>query len=81
MNTSAPRHDEVQPPDINGNLTMPHTTLLDIPQEEQAQILAALRRARYGYLLAFHVLLLCVAGHAQRRPGALPGAASVTVAE
>ena len=42
---------------------MPDTTLLDIPQEEQDQMLAALRRARYGYLLAFHVLLLCAAGH------------------
>ena len=41
---------------------MPGTTLLDMPQPEQAQMLAALRRARYGYLLALHVLLLCVAG-------------------
>jgi putative transposase len=40
---------------------MPNTTLLDLPQEEQAQMLAALRRARYGYLLALHVLLLCAA--------------------
>jgi transposase len=42
---------------------MPDTTLLDIPAEEQDQMLAALRRARYGYLLALHVLLLCAAGH------------------
>jgi len=41
---------------------MPDTTLLDIPEEEPDQMLAALRRARYGYLLAFHVLLLCAAG-------------------
>ena len=41
---------------------MPDTTLLDIPQEEQDQMLAALRRARYGYLLAFHVLRLWAAG-------------------
>ena len=41
---------------------MPQTTLLDIPQEEQAQMRAALRRARYGSLLALHVLLLCAAG-------------------
>jgi putative transposase len=41
---------------------MPDTTLLDIPQEEQAQMLTALRRALYGYLLALHVLLLCAAG-------------------
>jgi hypothetical protein len=30
---------------------MPDTTLLDIPQAEQDQMLAALRRARYGYLM------------------------------
>jgi putative transposase len=41
---------------------MPDTTLLDIPEEEQDQMLAALRRARYGHLLALHVLLLCAAG-------------------
>ena len=29
---------------------MPCTTILDISQQEQAQMLAALRRARYGYL-------------------------------
>jgi Homeodomain-like domain len=42
---------------------MPATTILDIPTSEQDQILATLRRARYGYLLALHVLLLCAAGH------------------
>ena len=42
---------------------MPRTTLLDIPPEEQEQMLAALRRSRYGYLLALHVLLLWAAGH------------------
>jgi putative transposase len=41
---------------------VPRTTLLDIPPVEQAQMLAALRRARYGYLLALHVLLLCATG-------------------
>jgi putative transposase len=41
---------------------VPQTTLLDIPPAEQAQMLAALRRARYGYLLALHVFLLCAAG-------------------
>jgi hypothetical protein len=40
---------------------MPDTTLLKIPQAEQDQMLAALRRARYGYLLALHGLLLCAA--------------------
>ena len=41
---------------------MPSTTLLEIPPEEQVQMRAILRRARYGSLLAFHILLLCVAG-------------------
>jgi hypothetical protein len=35
---------------------MPATTLLDIPPQEQEQMLAALRRARYGYLLALLVV-------------------------
>ena len=38
------------------------TTLLDMPLEEQAQMLTALRRVRYGSLLALQVLLLCAAG-------------------
>jgi hypothetical protein len=41
---------------------MPKSTVVDIPQEEPAQMLAALRRARYGYLLALHLLLWCAAG-------------------
>ena len=44
---------------------MPRSTCVAIPQEEQRQMLAVLRRARYGYLLALHMLLLCAAG---RRP-------------
>jgi hypothetical protein len=36
---------------------MPKRTGVAIPMEEQAQMRAALRRARYGYLLALHVLL------------------------
>jgi len=32
------------------------------PGGAQAQMLAALRRARYGYLLALHILLVCAAG-------------------
>ena len=38
------------------------TTLLDIPLEEQGQMLAALRGARYGNVLALHILLLCAPG-------------------
>jgi transposase len=42
---------------------MPNTTFVEISTEEQAKMLAALRRARYGYLLALHILLLCAAGY------------------
>jgi len=41
---------------------MPKSTVVEIPQEEHAQMLAALRRARYGYVLALHIVLLCAAG-------------------
>jgi transposase len=41
---------------------VPNSTLLDIPQSEQDQLLSQLRQARYGYLLALHILLLCAAG-------------------
>ncbi len=44
---------------------MPRTTIGDIPPAEQARLLAEMRRARYGYLLALHILLLCAA---QRTP-------------
>ena len=42
---------------------MPCTTILDMSPQEQAHMLATLRRTRYGFLLALHVLLLCAAGH------------------
>jgi hypothetical protein len=41
---------------------MPKSTILEMPPEEQAQMLAALWRERYGYLLALHILLLCAVG-------------------
>lgn len=44
---------------------MPRTTIVDIAPAEQAHMLAEVRRARYGYLLALHILLLCAA---QRTP-------------
>jgi len=44
---------------------VPRTTIVELPPAEQAQMLAALRRARYGYLLALYILLLCAA---QRTP-------------
>ena len=42
---------------------MLRTTIVHIPPAEQARMLADLRRARYGYLLTLHLLLLCAAGH------------------
>src|SRR5215831_11822572 len=47
---------------VEGAPTVPSTTLLEIPPEEQGQMRAILRRTRYGYLLAFHILLLCAVG-------------------
>lgn len=44
---------------------MPRTTIVEIFPIEQARMLAEVRRARYGYLLALHILLLCAA---QRSP-------------
>ncbi len=41
---------------------MPGKTILEIPLAEQEQMLHELRAARYGYLLALHVLLLCAEG-------------------
>ena len=41
---------------------MPRPTIVEIPLKEQARMRAELRRARYGYLLAIHLLLLCAAG-------------------
>jgi len=38
---------------------MPKTTCVEISQEEQAQMLAARRRARYGDLLPRHILWRC----------------------
>jgi hypothetical protein len=42
---------------------MPVTTILDMPASEQEQMLATLRRVRYGYSLALTVFMLCAAGH------------------
>jgi len=41
---------------------VPRATIVEIPPAEQARMLAELRRARYGYVLALHLLLLCAAG-------------------
>ena len=42
---------------------MPNSTRVEIPPQEQAQMLAARRRARYGDLLALHLLLWRADGH------------------
>ena len=42
---------------------MPGKTILEIPEAEQAEMLKELRRHRYGYLLALHVLILCARGY------------------
>jgi hypothetical protein len=42
---------------------MPTHTFVESSQQEQAQMRAALRRARYGHLLAHYILWLCVNGH------------------
>jgi hypothetical protein len=34
---------------------MPTRTSVEIPEGEQAEMLAALRRARHGYLLPLHI--------------------------
>jgi hypothetical protein len=44
------------------------TTIVALPPAEQAYILAEVRRARYGYVLALPILLLCAA---QRSPSEL----------
>jgi putative transposase len=41
---------------------MPKSAVVDIPPEEQTEMLAALRRARYGSLLALHIVLLWTMG-------------------
>jgi Homeodomain-like domain len=45
-----------------GEQAVPNSTILDIPQAQQEQMLSQLRQARYGYLLALHILLLGAAG-------------------
>jgi hypothetical protein len=42
---------------------MPPSTFVEIPEAEQAQM----RAARYGYLLALHILLLCAMGRNPHR--------------
>lgn len=42
---------------------MPASTIIDLSYTEQEQLLFELRRARFGYWLALHIILLCAAGY------------------
>ena len=42
---------------------MPASTIIDLSCSEQELLLFELRRARYGYWLALHIILLCAAGY------------------
>jgi len=46
---------------------MPQTTYWICPMKSKPRCLPALRQARYGYLLALHVLLLCAPAVRPRR--------------
>jgi transposase len=46
-----------------GVRTVPSSTIIDLSCSEQEQMLFELRRARFGYWLALHILLLCAAGY------------------
>jgi hypothetical protein len=55
------------------------TTIIEMAPEEQAHILAAIRRARYGYELAWHILLLCAAHRTPTEIGAVRFCSRTTV--
>lgn len=42
---------------------MPGSTIIHLSCSEQEQLLFELRRARYGYWLALHIILLCASGY------------------
>lgn len=42
---------------------MPGLTIIDLSCSEQEQLLFELRRARHGYWLSMHIILLCAAGY------------------
>jgi hypothetical protein len=44
-------------------LAMPMSTIVNLSQEEPGQMLAALPQARYGNVLALHILLVGAVGH------------------
>ena len=42
---------------------MPGSTIIDLSCFEQEQMLFELLRARFGYWIALHIILLCAAGY------------------
>ena len=42
---------------------VPGSTIIDLSCSEQQHLLFELRRARFGYWLALHIILLCAAGY------------------
>jgi len=42
---------------------MPKAKIVEIPPTEQARMVAELRRARYGYCLSLHIVLLRATGY------------------
>jgi transposase len=47
----------------HGVTPVPSLTILDLSCSEQEHLLFELRRARYGYWLTLHIILLCAAGY------------------
>jgi putative transposase len=47
----------------HGVTPLPGSTIIDLPCSEQEQLLFELRRARYSYWRALHIILLCAAGY------------------
>jgi transposase len=50
---------------------VPQAPIVEIAPAEQARMVAELRRARYGSLLALHLLLLCAAGRSPTESAAI----------
>jgi hypothetical protein len=58
---------------------VPRTTIIEMAPQEQAHILAAVRRARHGYVLALQILLLCAAQRTPTEIGAVLFCSRTTV--
>jgi transposase len=58
---------------------VPRTPIIEMAPEEQAHILAEVRRARHGYVLALQILLLCAAQRTPTEIGAVLFCSRTTV--